>query len=53
MGVIGVRKMMEEESGRRESGRGIDLDNLLLEIDSDSDSDNNNNSFTEEGMNIN
>ena len=50
MGVIGVRKMMEEESGRRESGRGIDLDNLLLEIDSDN---NNNKSFTEEGMNIN
>jgi hypothetical protein len=42
--------MMEEESGRRERGRGIYLDSLLLEIYSDSD---NNNSSTEEGMNIN
>ena len=40
------------QKGGREGGRGIDLDNLLLEIDSDSDSDNNK-SFTEEGMNIN
>ena len=46
----GGRDRSEEDDGGREGGRGIDLDNLLLEIDSDSD---NNKSFTEEGMNIN
>ena len=46
----GGRDRSEEDDGGREGGRGIDLDNLLLEIDSDN---NNNKSFTEEGMNIN